>query len=232
MLFGLGSLLLWSFLFLGAIQTDVEPRPAVRIALGVFLFCVGISYVLAMSRPMSSDEISPATVALLALASWSGTLAAHPRRRLSPATAWTRCSGALPSVAGSSSLSWTGAGGDPPAVGRPDRDSRSLQRTRVRARAPAADFPSPAGTSIHPIEFGVLLAMLLPIALHVGFFHTSRPSVGALASRADASAAIIPLTSSDRPTSAPCSRLVICMMGGIGLGGCGLSRSGGRACSR
>ena len=74
MLFGLGSLLLWLLLFLAANRRYSPGSQPVRVALGVFLFCVGITYVLAMSRPQSSDETSPATVALLALASWSGTL--------------------------------------------------------------------------------------------------------------------------------------------------------------
>jgi O-antigen ligase len=76
-------------------------------------------------------------------------------------------------------------------------------------------FPRPAGTSIHPIEFGVLLSLMLPIALHVGFFHLRRPlwlrwlpalTIGA----------IIPLTSSRSAYLGSLLALLICMAGWSG----------------
>ena len=74
MLFGLGSLLLWLLYLCGATDGRPPDRQPIRVALGVFLFSVGISYVLAMASPMSPDELSPADVAIIAVASWSGTL--------------------------------------------------------------------------------------------------------------------------------------------------------------
>ena len=73
-------------------------------------------------------------------------------------------------------------------------------------------FPRPAGTSIHPIEFGVLLSILLPVALHVGFFHTHRAAwvrwLPALTI-----GAIIPLTSSRSAYLGSVLALLICMAG-------------------
>ena len=172
MLFGLGSLLLWLSLFLGADRQTSSGSQPIRIALGIFLFCVGVSYVLAMSRPISPDESSPADVAILALASWSGTLllthdGIYERRRLD-------------------TLIWRFAvcGGLIGALGLVQIATRNLWVDQLSIPglygAPAyglttrGGFPRPAGTSIHPIEYGVLLAMLLPLALHVGFHHTHR----------------------------------------------------------
>jgi O-antigen ligase len=210
MLFGLGSLFLWSFLFLGAIRRTSSLAQPVRIALGVFLFCAGLTYVFAMSRPMSPDEISPASVALLALASWSGTLllthdGIFTRSRLD-------------------TLIWRFAfcGCIIAFLGLVQVATRELWVDRISIpglySAPAyglvtrGGFPRPAGTSIHPIEFGVLLSILLPIALHVGFFHTRRPALLRWLP-ALAIGAIIPLTSSRSAYLGSLLALLICMAG-------------------
>lgn len=193
MLFGLGSLLLWSFLFLGAIRRTSSLRQPVRVALGAFGVAVGVSYILAMAGPMSSDEVSPANVALLSLASWSGTLLlAHDgvfsRDRLD-ILVWR----------------FVLCGGFIAVLGLVQIATRQLWVDRLSipglSSAPAyglttrSGYPRPAGTSIHPIEFGVILSMVLPIALHVGFHHTHRP-VWVRWFPAAALAAIVPLTSS------------------------------------
>lgn len=226
MLFGLGSLVLWLLMLLGAARrAAVEPQPT-RIALGVLLFCAGVSYVLAMSRPLSPDEVSPADVAILALASWSGTLLlAHDgiqtRDRLD-------------------TLIWrfSAAGGAIALLGIIQVLTRQLWVDQLMipglSSSPAyglvsrGGFPRPAGTSIHPIEYGVILAMLLPIVLHVGFYHTHRGLIVRWLP-ALAVAAIIPLTSSRSAYLGVAVALVICLIGwsrqrrlhvlGIGVGG-------------
>ena len=210
MLFGLGSLLLWSFLFLGAIRRTSSLAQPVRIALGIFLFCVGITYVLAMSGPMSPDEISPAAVALLSLASWAGTLllthdGIFTRARLNTLIWRFVLCGFLIAFLGLVQVA-----------------TRQLWVDRISipglSSAPAyglvtrGGFPRPAGTSIHPIEFGVLLSILLPIALHVGFFHTGRPAWMRWLPAATIGA-IIPLTSSRSAYLGSLLALLICMAG-------------------
>lgn len=226
MLFGLGSILLWVLLFFRADRrapTNIQP---IRVALGILLFCVGVSYILAMSRPMSPEEISPADVAVLALASWSGTLllthdGIYERPRLD-------------------TLIWrlTVCGGGIAALGIVQFLTRELWVDRLSipglASSPAygivsrGGFPRPAGTSIHPIEYGVLLSMMLPLALHVGLYQTHRWHVirwlpaGALVT-------IIPLTSSRSAYIGAVIALIICMIGwprarrvralGIGIAG-------------
>jgi O-antigen ligase len=210
MLFGLCSLLLWGFLFLTAVRrVDLGPQP-VRIALGFFLFCVGVSYVLAMSRPMSTDEVSPADVALIALASWTGTLllthdGIHERSRLD-------------------TLIWRFAvcGGIIAALGLFQLVTRQLWVDQLSipglSSAPPyglttrGGYPRPAGTSIHPIEYGVVLTMMLPLVLHVGFQHTHRRVLVRWLPAA-AVCAIIPLTSSRSAYLGALIAVVICMIG-------------------
>jgi O-antigen ligase len=210
MLFGIGSLALWALLFIGRTRPVATSPQPVRIALGIFLLCVGISYVLAMSRPMSPDELSPADVAILALASWSGTLLlTHdtiPSRSRLDTLIWRLaiCSAliallgivqvltrelwvdqlTLPGLTSSPGYGLSGRGG----------------------------FPRPAGTSTHPIEYGVILAMMLPIVLHVGFHHTHRgPLVRWLP--ALPVVAILPVTSSRSAYLGALIALVVCMVG-------------------
>lgn len=210
MLVGLGSLLLWVLLFLAPVRRSTRSTRSIRIALAVFLLCVGISYVLAMSRPLPPDELSPADVALVALASWSGTLlltqdGIHERARLD-------------------TLVWrfVACGGVVAALGLVQVFTRQLwvDQLSIPGLSGAAEyalssrggFPRPAGTAIHPIEYGVLLAMLLPLSLHVAFWHQHRaawirwlPAIAIMA--------IIPLSSSRSAYLGAGLALVICMVG-------------------
>jgi O-antigen ligase len=210
MLFGLGSLLLWLLLFLGAEpRTSFEHQPT-RIALGILLFCVGVSYVLAMSRPMSPDEISPAAVALLALASWSGTLLlAHDgvdKRERFDTLVWRfAVCGGLIAVLGLVQVVTHRLWVDQLTI-------PGLYSSPAYGLATRGGFPRPAGTSIHPIEYGVLLAMLLPLALHVGMHHRWRPVLTRWLP-ALTLGAIIPLTSSRSAYLGASIALVIYMVG-------------------
>ena len=210
MLFGLGSLVLWFLLLVGAARKAViEPQP-IRIALGALLFSIAVSYVLAMGRPMSPDEISPADVAVLALASWSGTLllthdGIHTRNRLDTLVwRFAVCGGVIAAL------------GIVQVITRqPWVDQLTipgLTSSPAYGLISRGGFPRPAGTAIHPIEYGVILAMLLPIVLHVGFHHSHRgPIVRWLP--AVAVAGIIPLTSSRSAYLGALIGLIVCLIG-------------------
>ena len=210
MLFGLGSLLLWGFLFLTAVRrVDLGPQP-IRIALGFFLFCIGVSYVLAMSRPMSPDEVSPADVALIALASWTGTLllthdGIHERSRLDTLIWRLAVCGGLIAALGLLQLVTRQLWVDQLSI--PGLSSAPPYGLTTRG-----GYPRPAGTSIHPIEYGVVLTMMLPLVLHVGFHHTHRRALIRWLPAA-AVCAIIPLTSSRSAYLGALIALVICMFG-------------------
>jgi O-antigen ligase len=210
MLFGLGSLVLWMLLLIGAARRAVvEPQP-IRIALGVLLFSVGVSYVLAMGRPMSPDEVSPGDVALLALASWSGTLllthdGIDSRDRLD-ILIWrfAACGGAIAALGIVQILTrqtWVDQLVIP-----------GLATSEPYGLLSRGGFPRPAGTAIHPIEYGVILAMLLPLTLHVGFYQSYRGKIVRWLPAA-AVAGIIPLTSSRSAYLGAVIALVVCLIG-------------------
>jgi len=210
MLLGLGSLFLWLLTFVGAARrAATEPQP-IRIALGILLFCVGVSYVFAMTRPLSPDETSPADVALLALASWAGTLllthdGINDRSRLETLIWRFAVCGGLIAALGLVQIATRQLWVDQLAI--PGLTSGPAYSISTRG-----GYPRPAGTAIHPIEYGVILAMILPIALHVGFYQTGRgPAVRWLP--ALGLAAIIPLTSSRSAYLGATVGLVVCMVG-------------------
>jgi O-antigen ligase len=193
MVFGLASLLLWLLFRLGMSQDGGLEAQPVKLALWLFLLSVGISFVIAMARPLNPDEISPADVALLATASWSGTfLVAHDlvvRRERLDTLLWrlVLCAGAigfLGIVQVLTKQAWV------------DRVSvPGLTLTEVTGTFTRGAFVRPAGTAVHPIEYGVLITMLLPLAIHMGLYLTSRPILVRWAPAA-ALAAVVPLTSS------------------------------------
>lgn len=193
MLFGLGSALLWLVLFLGPHRRTTSAPQPIRIALGVLLFCVGVSYVLAMTRPMSSDESSPADVAILAIVSWSATLllthdGVVSRRRLDTLVWRLAVCGGVIAALGLLQVATRRLWVDQLSI-------PGLYSSPGYGLSARGGYPRPAGTSIHPIEYGVLLAMILPLALHVAFHQTYRPLLARWLP-ALALAAIVPLTSS------------------------------------
>ncbi|WP_046769381.1 O-antigen ligase family protein [Jiangella alkaliphila] len=210
MVFGLGSLLLWTFFYVGAtkpVQVRVQP---VRIALCGFLFSVGVTYVLAMSGPINSDEISPADVALLALASWAGTLlVAHDgvrdRSRLDTLIWRVAVCGGVIALLGIVQVLTNQIWVD--RISIPGLTASDTAGTYLRGA-----FLRPAGTAIHPIEYGVVVTMLLPLALHVGFHQTWRHRVGRWIPAA-AIAAVIPVTSSRSAYVGAIIGVVICAIG-------------------
>jgi O-antigen ligase len=209
-LFGLDSLFVWFLLRIGATQTTPSGLQPIRIALLMFLLSAGISYLSAMSAPMSSDEISPADVALLAVASWSGTfLLSHDfifdRKRLDTLI-WRLCvCGGLIALLGIVQVLtrkvWVDQFSIPGLTGSPAYGLNSR-----------GGFPRPVGFATHPIEFGTLIAMILPLALYVGFTHSGRRLIVRWLP-AGALAALVPLTSSRSAYLGAAIGLVICMAG-------------------
>jgi O-antigen ligase len=210
MLFGLGSLVLWFCLRLGAGHSSWTDSQPIRIALGVFLVSVGITFVLAMSAPLPAPEISPADVALLALASWSGTLLlTHdnvPERSRLETLIWRICvCGAIIALLGIFQVLtrqvWVDRISIPGLTGTPGYG--------LNARG---GFPRPAGTATHPIEYGTLVTMILPIALYVGFNQKTRPLLVRWLPAA-ALSAVVPLTSSRSAYLGAAVALIVCLLG-------------------
>ncbi|WP_454851937.1 O-antigen ligase family protein [Promicromonospora soli] len=173
MVFGLVGLLLWVLMVVAAARAAPgRPRP-IRIALGAFVAGAGVSYAIAMSRPIVSSEISPADVALLALLAWSGTLLlAHDgirsAARLDVLVWRLALAGGALAVLGITQF----------ALGELLVDQISIPGLSLTSPFEFTERNGryrPPGTATHPIEYGVLVAMLLPPALHVAFQHVERP---------------------------------------------------------
>lgn len=173
MLLGLLSFGIWIVLHLARSRPSLTPfAQPMRWALGVFMFCIGISYALAMSRPLTSDEISPADVALLSLLSWSGTLLlAHDgittRARLETLVWRLAQLGGLLGLLGLAQFLLRASIVD--LISIPGLSAASDAVLFYRN-----GLVRPSGTAIHPIEFGAILTMLLPLAFHVALTHRSR----------------------------------------------------------
>jgi len=208
-LFGFASLLLWFLFRVGAARTTpLEPQP-IRIALGAFVFSIGVTYAMAMASPISTDEVSPADVALLAIASWSGTLlVAHDgisdRNRWDTLLWRLAVCGGLLAVLGIIQVLTGQAWVDRISI----PGLTTMQAPGLFSRGV---FPRPSGTAIHPIEYGVLVTMLLPIALHVAFHHRERGRIRWFPVLA--LAVIIPLSSSRSAYVCAVIGLAICMIG-------------------
>lgn len=172
MVIGLVSLLLWGMFQLrrGSSDTLFQARP-VRQTLVAFLVCVCIAYVMGMVRPIGADEVSPADVGLLSVLSWSGTLlivndgvATIDRlRTLASRVAWA---GGLLGLLGLIQFVTNDV--------LVDRIVIPGLRTAEFALEQRGGFVRPSGTASHPIEFGIILAMVLPFALHAAFHGTGR----------------------------------------------------------
>ncbi|WP_448059306.1 O-antigen ligase family protein [Cellulomonas hominis] len=136
----------------------------VRIAHLAFVCCVLVSYVGAMTRPINSAETSTADLGLLGLVGWTGIiLLANDGitdrarfdvlvRRLVLAGGFLATIGIIQFVTGD------------PLVDRISIPGLTANQslTGVLSRS---GFTRPAGTAVHPIEFGTVLVMLLPFAL-------------------------------------------------------------------
>lgn len=189
---GLGGLgrpsVLWGLLLLfwwvlARLQARAQDTPAiaqpVRYVFGAFVIIVLLSFAAAMLRGQPADQISPATTALLRLASWSGVLmiamdgirtyadTARLVRALTVAGGTMAALGLAQFLTGLSFIDWFSL---IPGI--------SADAGDVATRGA---FTRASGTAVHPLEYGVVLVAALPLAITTavnrGF--RSRPSVNA-----------------------------------------------------
>ncbi|WP_417374520.1 O-antigen ligase family protein [Glutamicibacter protophormiae] len=168
MLMGLLSFGGWGLLQLSVTSgsTTAFERRSVRTALIAFVICVGLGYISGMTRPIDGDEISPADVAMLSVVSWAGTAlvtndgiqslerAKILARRLAWAGGALGLLGIGQFLTGQTLINWIAIPG---------------LRAGVFEIFTRDGMVRPSGTATHPIEFGIILTMLLPLALHVAF---------------------------------------------------------------
>jgi len=172
-LLGLLAGVWWLAAQLDRSRATLSPGEPTRTAMAVFAVAMIGSYLAATTRPIEAIELSAADRGLLVVLSWwSVTLLTTDGlvsrqglddllRLLTTVTGIVAALGLVQFVTGLAivdQISIPGLSANGSLVGLIDRNGMA----RV------------AGTSSHPIEFGVLLAMVLPVALHYASVDTHR----------------------------------------------------------
>ena len=172
-LWGLVGLLWWIWNRVGVVVPYKRGSGVIRTALLVFVGCVLASYAYANFRGLPGSESSPADSGMLRLAGWVGIaliaadgIATRERlqtllRRIAIAGALMASLGLAQFWTGESLIEWISLPGF--AV-----DS-SLSGVEGRG-----GFIRPQGTAAHPLEYGVVLCMSLPIAISLAMTETKR----------------------------------------------------------
>ncbi|QIX27855.1 O-antigen ligase family protein [Nocardioides sp. JQ2195] len=150
----------------------------VRIGLFALLLAYMASFVAAMARPIDGVETSSATLGMVGVLGWLGIgllahdgVPTHERfdvlvRRLVLATALLGALGVAQFLTHDSLIRWFTIPGLQTSAPLGDLMSR-------------AGFTRPAGTALHPIEFGAVLTTVLPIAIARARTHAAGRHPGA-----------------------------------------------------
>lgn len=180
LLWGLLLLLWWVF---SRLQMGENEGPGVRqplrLAFGCLVVVVLVGFAAAMMRGQPSDQVSPAIVSLLRLASWGGVLlvmvdglrthhdAVRLNSRIVIAGVCLATLGLCQFVAGESLLGWVSS---LPGV--------ALDLGGVDSRGA---FTRASGTATHPLEYTAAITAILPLALAHALLRMPRSLGGAIA---------------------------------------------------
>jgi polysaccharide biosynthesis protein PslJ len=133
----------------------------------VFAFAVAMSYIAAMSRPITGLEINSIQTGLIMLVSWAGLLlivsdGVGSVERLEVLVRRLVVGVGVCATVGV--LQWL--------TGRTLTDKIAIPGLSVKTVVPEIasrdGFSRAIGTTINPIEFGVVMAAMLPLCIHVG----------------------------------------------------------------
>ena len=162
---GLLGLLLWIGAQMNRTYSTLTPRQPIRSAMLIFFIFILVSYVVATVRPIESLELNGADRGLLLIASWLGLVLLSGDGlpgvdRIESTLRLLVMTGAVVAVIG---IVQFGTGNPLVDVIQLPGLSANNDLTSIYNRE---GFTRAAGTSTHPIEFGVILSMILPVALH------------------------------------------------------------------
>ncbi len=149
-----------------------RPQPA-RSWMVLFCCCVIASYIAATVRPIEPDELRQADLGILIVCGWLGlvqlgTDGIPSRARLDSVLRRLTVAGGMVAVLGLIQFK-TGQ-----AYTNYLRLPGLSENNSLSGIANRDGFARPSGTAVHPIEFGVALTMILPIALHYAMADTHR----------------------------------------------------------
>lgn len=170
---GLFALLWWLGSQMNRTSSTLTPAQPIRRAMFCFTIAVLFSYVAATVRPIDGFELNGADRGLLLVASWLGIVLLTSDgligiSRLEAPLRLLVLFGAVVAVVGIAQFLTRIPFVDVIQIPglTPNNELTSIYNRSGFTRA--------AGTSTHPIEFGVVLSMILPIALHFAFSDTHR----------------------------------------------------------
>lgn len=166
---GLGLLAWW------ILDNLRDPEPTIRrnpilIGLATFLLLCLLSHAIALTRPISVDELNASRNGLLMLAGWCGVAAvtgdctlerARLERLIRTFGVIAAMVGLLVIVQFITAKSWVDLVTLPGFAANHPISSSAPERS---------GFVRPAGTAIHPIELGVILAAALPFQLYSALY--------------------------------------------------------------
>jgi polysaccharide biosynthesis protein PslJ len=173
---GLGLLLIWVFRRISSRQFGSRPN-RVHFVLMLFAGAILLSYLAAASRPIASLELNAADRSVLSTLAWLGialfTIDAPVTldrldvvlRRLSIAGAIEAAIGLVQFATHLPLINY---------IQIPGLTANSDLAAEISTRG---DQTRPPGTTIHPIEFGAVLTMMLPLALHYALHDTHRSRI-------------------------------------------------------
>ena len=159
---GMGLFAWW--LFTRVTTSQAPARAPIRLALLIFGAAVVASYIAATIRPIAAVELRSADRALLSVCAWYGiTFVSNDwissRQRLEVLLERLVAAGGLLAAFGIFQF----------VTARTWVNLLQIPGLTVNGEIFASTrggFTRPAGTAAHPIEFGVVLAMILPLAIH------------------------------------------------------------------
>jgi O-antigen ligase len=157
---------LWyGFAWLSPRSVVARQRQPLRLAIAAFLVAVLLSYVMAMTRPLQALELNGADRGLIIVAGWTGIalLTADCVERLDSLEILHRRMSTIGGLLGIVGITQFFTGLD---LAGYIHVPGLVQQVHIFSSVPRDQFNRPAGTAIHPIEFGVVLGLLLPLAIH------------------------------------------------------------------
>jgi len=162
---GMAAGVWWGWNRLSLSEDQQAPAQPVRRAMVVFLAVTIVSFVAATLRPIEDNELRAAQMGLLSVLAWSGiVLLANDgflnRDRLELLLSRLAVGAGLLAALGIMQFITRY-----PFVNLIQIPGLTAN-TAILSVASRDGFARPAGTALHPIEFGVALTMLLPLALH------------------------------------------------------------------
>ena len=173
---GLIGLLWWIWDRLHRSRRVASQGRPVRTAMVLFCAAILASYVVGMIRAVNADESNIAVLGLVTVASWAGVFVVANDGIVSQArlvVLLRRFAFAGGSIATLGLVQFITHQQFTDLIQIPGLSANSgIYGTSLRE-----GFTRPSGTAVHPIEFGAVLTMVLPIALTLGLVDRSRSAM-------------------------------------------------------